>query len=254
MFRPRVIPVLLLSGDGLVKSVCFKDHKYIGDPINAVKLFNDLEADELIFLDILAFKNKSTIPLEFVKKVGKEANMPFAVGGGVRTLNEMRILLQAGAEKVIINSAAYQNPTLIRQASEEFGSSSIVVSMDVKRDWLKRQRVVIKGATEKVKGTVAEWAERFENEGAGELMITSVDHEGGMQGFDLDLVKAVSEKVSIPVIAHGGAGSMDDCVAACSEAFASAVAAGSLFVYQGPRRGVLINYPDRAILNKAFLS
>lgn len=235
-----------------MKSVKFKDYKYIGDPINAVKLFNDLEADELLFLDILASKKGSSIPLDFVKKVGKEANMPFAVGGGISTVEQMRALLQAGAEKVIVNSAAFETPSLVKHASEEFGSSSIVVSMDVKRDWLKRRSIVTVGGTKKIKGEFKEWAERFENEGAGELMITSVDHEGRMQGVDMDLVKTVSETVGIPVIAHGGVGSLQDCVDTCKNAYASAVAAGSLFVYQGPRRGVLINYPDRDKLNTAF--
>ena len=133
MFRPRIIPVLLLKGKGLVKSVRFKDHRYIGDPINAVKILNDLRADELIFLDILASREKRCISLDFVRNVGEEANMPFAVGGGIRTIRDIREIINAGAEKVVINSYAVENPEFIQEASEEFGSSAIVVSMDVKK-------------------------------------------------------------------------------------------------------------------------
>jgi cyclase len=136
MFRPRVIPVLLLRNLGLVKSIKFKDYRYIGDPINAVKLFNDLRADELVFLDISASKENRKISLEFVRKVGDESNMPFAVGGGIRTLLDIREILNSGAEKVIINTAAAENPEFIKQASQEFGSSTIVVCLDIKKKFL----------------------------------------------------------------------------------------------------------------------
>lgn len=252
MFRPRVIPILLLKGEGLVKSVGFKNHNYIGDPINAVKLFNDLEADELIFLDILASRYNKVVSTSFVERIGKEANMPFAVGGGINSVQQIRNLLQAGAEKVVINSAAYVNPDLIRLASREFGSSTIVVSMDVKYNWLKKRRIYINSAQRVVKGDILEWVRRIEDLGAGELMITSVDHEGKMAGMDVDLVKLVSQAVKIPVIAHGGASELSDCVNVCKQGYASAVAAGSLFVYQGPRKGVLINYPERSLLNTLF--
>ena len=141
MFRPRIIPVLLLKGNGLVKSIKFKDYRYIGDPINAVKIFNDLKADELIFLDILASKQNRCISLDFVRKVGEEANMPFAVGGGIRTIKDIKGIINTGAEKVVINSYAVENPEFIKKASDEFGSSTIVVSMDVKKKLFAKKQL-----------------------------------------------------------------------------------------------------------------
>lgn len=243
MFRPRVIPLLLLKNKGLVKSVKFRDFTYIGDPINAVKIFNDLKADELIVLDILATKEKRCINLDFVRQVGDEANMPFTVGGGIQTIRDIKEIINAGAEKVIINSFTVKNPEFIKVASAEFGSSTIVVAMDVKKNFFGKQQVYTVGGSRSSGLDPIRWAQEMEANGAGELMVTSIEHDGMMQGYDLMLIRAISAAVTIPVVAAGGAGVLTDFKAAVGSAYASAVAAGSLFVYHGPRKAVLVNYP-----------
>ncbi|AFN75905.1 imidazole glycerol phosphate synthase subunit HisF [Melioribacter roseus P3M-2] len=250
MFRPRIIPVLLLKNLGLVKSIRFKKFRYIGDPINAVKIFNDKKADELIFLDINASREKRCIPLDFVHKVGDEANMPFGVGGGIRTLDQIRQILKHGAEKVVLNTIAAENPDFVRQAAEEFGSSTIVVCIDVKKNLFGRYTTVFLNGKKKLKYSPVEFAQLMEEKGAGEIVIQSVDRDGTYLGYDLDLITMVSRAVSIPVVALGGANDYEDFRKAHFEAIASAVAAGSLFVYHGPRRAVLINYEHNYIFSK----
>lgn len=253
MFRPRIIPVLLLSGQGLVKSIKFKNYRYIGDPINAVKIFNDLKADELVFLDISASKQKRCISLDFVRKVGEEANMPFAVGGGIRSIQEIKEIINAGAEKVVINSYAVENPEFVRKASDEFGSSTIVVSMDVKKKLFTKKQLYILSGSKSTGIDPVTFGKLMQKMGAGEILINSIDRDGTMQGYDLELIRAVSESINIPVVALGGAGELDDFNKAVSRAYASAVAAGSMFVFHGPRKAVLVNYPDKDVLGKIFL-
>jgi imidazole glycerol-phosphate synthase subunit HisF len=252
MFRPRVIPVLLLKDKGLVKSEKFQNHRYVGDPINAVKIFNDLKADELVFLDILASGEKRSISPEFVRRVGDEANMPFAVGGGIRSIKEIKALINAGAEKVVINTYAVENPSFIKEASEEFGSSTIVVSVDVNQKFLRKKQVYTAAGTKSTGWDPVEWAQKMQDCGAGEIIINSIEHDGTMQGYDLKLVKEVAEAVEIPVVALGGAGSLNDFTRAVRESYASAVAAGSLFVFHGPRKAVLVNYPQNKELVHLF--
>jgi cyclase len=252
MFRPRVIPVLLLKNLGLVKSVKFKDYRYIGDPINAVKLFNDLGADELAFLDILASSENRSISLDFVRRVGDEANMPFSVGGGIRSIKEIQDVLNAGAEKVIVNTFASGNPEFIKKASDEFGSSTIVVSIDVKRSLFGKELALSHSGKKFTKYDPVSFARLMEENGAGEIIINSVEHDGMMNGFDISLIKRVSEAVRIPVVALGGAGNLNDLKEAVLRGYASAVAAGSLFVFHGPRRAVLINYPSKEELIQLF--
>ena len=246
MFRPRVIPVLLLRGDALVKTRKFGNDRYIGDPINAVRIFNDLKADELVFLDIMASRQNRTVSLDFVKKVGEESDMPFAVGGGIRTLEDIRAILGAGAEKVVLNTYAASNPDLVEQAARAFGSSTIVVCIDVKKNLLGRPRTWIFGGTKSTGHSPEEFARLVEQKGAGEIIIQSISRDGMMEGYDIDLIREVSDSVAIPVIALGGAGSPDHLRRAHVEGHAAGLAAGSLFVFHGPRRGVLINYPERS--------
>lgn len=252
MFRPRVIPVLLLKNLGLVKSVKFKDYRYIGDPINAVKIFNDLKADELVFLDIIASKEKRKISLDFVEKVGDEANMPFAVGGGIRSVQDIKEIINAGAEKVVINTYAIENPKFIKQAADVFGSSTIVVSIDVKKNIWGKQGVYCLAGTKKSGFDPVDYAKFVEKNGAGEIVIQSIDNDGTMTGYDIELIKKVAEAISIPVVALAGAGSYDNLNKAVNMGRASAVAAGSMFVYHGPRRAVLINYPSNSDFKKIF--
>lgn len=252
MFRPRVIPVLLLRNLGLVKSIKFKDYRYLGDPINAVKLFNDLGADELVFLDISASKEKRKISLDFVRKVGDESNMPFAVGGGIRTNKDIREILNSGAEKVIINTAAAENPDFIKHASQEFGSSTIVVCIDIRKKFLGNNVVWTYSGTKATSFDPVNYAKLITDCGAGELLIQSIDRDGTMEGYDIELISNISNAVTIPVIACSGAGCYQDLKDAVQQANVSAVAAGSLFVYHGPRKAVLINYPTHEEIINLF--
>jgi len=245
MFRLRIIPVLLLKDLVLVKSIQFRNHKYIGDPINAVRIFNDLEADELVFLDITASKRKQLISLDFVKAVGEESQMPFSVGGGIRALEDIKAVIAAGAEKVILNTCAGRNPDFVRAASGEFGSSTIVVCIDVKRKLFGRERAWIFGGSRATRFSPQDFAKLMEDKGAGELIVQSIEKDGTMEGYDIDLIRSISQAVSIPVVALGGAGKNQDLVDGYRYGFADGLAAGSLFVYQDQGRGVLINYPER---------
>ncbi len=253
MFRPRVIPVLLLKNLGLTKSINFNTYRYIGDPINAVKIFNDKKADELIFLDITASAENRCISTDFVYKVGDEANMPFAVGGGIRTIKDIKKILSMGAEKVVLNTICFENPDFVKEAVDVFGSSTIVVCVDVKKRRFGKESVCIYGGKKLIKRDPLEVAQQFEEFGAGEIIIQSVDRDGTSDGYDLELVSKVSQSVTIPVVALGGAGNISDFKKVIDEGKCSAVAAGSLFVYHGPRRAVLINYPSRQELNNLFV-
>jgi cyclase len=248
MFRPRVIPVLLLKDRALVKSIKFKDHKYIGDPLNATRIFNERKADELIILDIEASADGRTIPLDLVKNVGEEARMPFAVGGGIRSLEDIEAIIKAGAEKVVINSQAGMRPEFVRSASETFGSTSIVVCMDVESKFLQGERVRVPSGANPACYTPESYAQLMEDNGAGELIVQCIERDGTMRGYDVKLIRSVSKAVGIPIVALGGAGSLNDLIEAYRIGHASALAAGSLFVYQCKRRGVLINYPEKADL------
>jgi cyclase len=247
MISPRIIPILLLQGEGLVKGIKFRDHKYVGDPMNAVKIFNDKNVDELFFLDITATREGRTPSVEMAQQVAEECYMPFGVGGGIRTVEEMRALLKAGAEKVSINSAAVESPELIKAGSEIFGAQSITVSIDVRRNWMGQYVVYTHSGNNKTKWQAVDWARRAAELGAGEILINSIDRDGTCDGFDLTLIRAVADAVEIPVIACGGAGKYEDFLPAVTEAHASAVAAGSLFVFHGPHRAVLINYPGEGL-------
>ena len=235
----------MLRDKGLIKTVKFKSSKYIGDPINAVRIFNDLGADELVFLDIDATKQNRDIDIEFIKKISKEADMPFAIGGGIKSLETIKKYINSGAEKVIINSEAFFNPTLIKEAVKEFGSSTIVVSMDVNKNFLGKKRVFVNSGKYNTKIDPITYAQNIDKLGVGEIIINSIYNDGMLSGYDFDLIEEVSKNVSVPVVALGGARDFKDFNRAINDAYASAVAAGSMFVFHGPRRAVLINYPTR---------
>ena len=234
----------MLTNEGLVKTRGFDKSNYIGDPINAVHIFNNLKADEIVFLDIDAGKNNRPISLEFVKNIGEEAFMPFAVGGGISTLKEIEERIQGGAEKVVICSAAYEKKDFIKSAADAFGSSTISVCIDVKKDFLRRDRVWIHGGRKKTDLDPVSFAMQMEDAGAGEIILQSITQDGSMLGYDTALLNQVSNATSIPLVALGGAGSMEDLRVGHDKGHASGLAAGSLFVYQGKHRGVLINYPS----------
>jgi imidazole glycerol-phosphate synthase subunit HisF len=248
----RVIPVLLLKNNGLVKTVKFKNSKYIGDPINAMKIFNTKEVDELVILDIMATKNKREPDYKFIKEIVSEAFMPIGYGGGVSELEHIRKLFQLGVDKVIINSAAILEPDLIKKASEIYGNQSIIVSLDVKKDMWGQYKLYSYPNNKKIKLDLFQFIKKIESLGAGEIIVNSVDNDGVMNGYDTNLVESVAKSVKVPVIALGGAGSIKDLKSAVIHG-ASAVAAGSLFVYQGIHRGVLISYIKSELLMKEIL-
>lgn len=254
MLRPRIIPVLLLKNLALVKSVQFKNHRYIGDPINAVRIFNALKADELIFLDIEASLHRRLIALDFVARVSEESEMPFAVGGGVKSIADIKALISAGAERVVINTEAARHPDFIKDAADAFGSSTIVVCLDVRKKLFQGPRTWMLGGRRSTAYPPVEFAQLMEENGAGELIIQSIDRDGTMAGYDIELIKSISCAVSVPIVALGGAGQEKDFREAYYQGQANALAAGSLFVYQGKKRGVLINYPDsnRSIFEDHF--
>jgi imidazole glycerol-phosphate synthase subunit HisF len=249
MKRVRIIPSLLIQKGGLVKSVKFKDHKYVGDPINAVKIFNEKEVDEIVVLDISATAEKRPPNMRQVKEIASEAFMPLGYGGGITKLDEIRELIAAGVEKAILNTSAYNNPALVTEAAKYIGSQSIVVSIDVKKDFWGKYKVHIQNATKKTSADPVAFAQQMEKAGAGEILLNSVDRDGTFSGYDTELIKMVSESINIPVVAIGGAGSTDD-MAKAVQSGASAVAAGSLFVFQRPHRAVLISYPGQKELKE----
>lgn len=248
MNKTRVIPVLLLRGKGLVKTVKFKDPKYIGDPINSVRIFNEKEVDELVFLDITATPEGRGPDFDLLADIAGEAFMPMAYGGGVSSLEQVQRIFALGFEKVVIDTAAYGAPQLIRDAVAIYGSQSIVGCVDVRRTLLGRYELHSHAGKTRQSVGLLEHVSALERLGVGEIIVNSVDRDGTQSGYDLKLLLQVSSAVSVPVVACGGASGLDDFVAAVEQGGASAVAAGSLFVFVGPHRAVLINYPDRAEL------
>ena len=242
--RPRLIPCLLLSEGNLVKTRKFKDPVYLGDPINAVKIFSEKCVDELCIQDIQASQTAAEPDFALLSEIATEAFMPLSYGGGITTIEQIRRLFHIGFEKVILNTAWQDNPALLAQAASLFGSQSIVASIDVKQDVLRRNRCVTCDGTRAVEGSPVELARRAQDAGAGEILLNSVDRDGAMQGYDLKLVKSVADAVQVPVIACGGAGGAQDMALALSQGDAHAVAAGSMYVFYGPRRAVLIHVPE----------
>ena len=253
MQRIRVIPVLLLHKGGLVKSVRFRNYKYVGDPINAVKIFNEKEVDELVVLDIDATREGRTPDISKIAEIAGEAFMPMAYGGGVTTLEEIKTILFSGYEKVIINSHALANPNLITQAASQVGSQSVVVSVDVKKNVLGKYRVYGNNGSKSSRKDPVTFAKEMEDRGAGELIVYAIDRDGKYTGYDYELLETVAHAVDIPVIACGGASRVEDFYEAVQHG-ASAVAAGSLFVFSGPHRAVLINYPNQQELTEKLFA
>jgi imidazole glycerol-phosphate synthase subunit HisF len=239
---PRVIPVLLLADGGLVKTFRFRDPRYVGDPINAVRIFNEKQADELVLLDIAATAVGRGPDDRAIEEIAGEAFMPVAYGGGVRDVATARRLIQLGVEKVVVNSAAVETPEEIGRIADTLGSSTLVVGIDAVRSgagW----GVATHSGTRKTDLDVRVHAEAVVRLGAGEIFLTSVDRDGTMEGYDLELVRAVTRAVDVPVVACGGAGSPMDLATVVLDAGATAAAAGSLFLFHGRHRAVLITYP-----------
>ena len=244
MLKTRVMPCLLLKNSRLVKTIKFKKPNYVGDPINVVKIYNEKEVDELIFLDITATVENRKPPFKIISEIASECFMPFAYGGGINNLEDIKKIFSLGVEKVAINSYAVENPSFIERASDLFGSQSIIVSIDVRKSLFGKYEVYTHSGKNATKLDPVKFAIQAEEMGAGELLLTSIDRDGTMQGYDNNLITEVSDAVSVPVIACGGVGKIEHFAEAV-KAGASAVAAGSLVVYQGFNRGVLINFPTR---------
>lgn len=244
MLVARLIPCLLLRGGACVKTLRFGHAIYLGDPINIVRIFNEREVDELILLDIDASREKRGPLFGILEDLASECFMPLCYGGGIRSLDDMRRLFHIGVEKVAICTEAVLNPSLVAAAAREFGSQSVVGSIDVKRDVFRRRRVATHGARHVHALDPVAHARGLERLGVGELFLNSVDRDGTMEGYDLALIQAVAVATGIPVVASGGAGRLED-VAQALRAGAAAGAAGSLFSFAGRNRAVLVNYPDR---------
>ena len=245
MFRSRVIPCLLLSDSGLVKTVKFGTPKYIGDPINAVRIFNDKEVDELVVLDISATRAVRGPRFDMIREIAAECFMPLTYGGGVRTIEQMDRLFRSGVEKVSLNSEVFCTPQLVREAARRFGAQSVIVSIDVRRNWMGRYRVWSDGGRKDSGLDPYDHARQMVDLGAGEILVQSIDRDGTMDGYDLDLVRRITSSVSVPVVACGGAGKFEDLSRVIRDAGAAAAAAGSLFVFHGKHRAVLISYPTQ---------
>ena len=248
--RPRIIPTLLIDDRDLIKTVRFDRRTYLGDPVNAVKIFNRKGIDELSVLDIGATKNNREPDYELLKDIASEAFMPLSYGGGVKTIDQIHDLLAIGYEKIVLNTTAVKEPQLITKAAELFGTQSIVVSIDAKK-YDNGYSCYIADGNEKTSFSPVELAIRAQQLGAGEIVINSIDNDGMMQGYDIELVKSVVESVSIPVIAIGGAGGIQDLKKVISEAHAHAVSGGSMFVFYGKLKAVLITAPSEKELTEA---
>lgn len=251
MLKVRVIPVLLLRHWGLEKTIQFTNPKYVGCPINAARVFNQHNVDELILLDIVATLENRPPEIEVVKQISAETSMPLTVGGGIRDVSTIRELLKAGADKVVLNTSIVEVPGLLKKSAEQFGRQCIVVSIDV-RKINGTYEVFTHGGRKPTGLNPVELAMKVEDEGAGEILITSIDRDGTLEGYDLDLINMITGAVQIPVIACGGAGSVKDLADAYYKSGASAVACGAFFLFYGPRRTVLITYPTEEQLLEYF--
>ncbi|MFA5771216.1 MAG: AglZ/HisF2 family acetamidino modification protein [Thermoplasmata archaeon] len=247
MLRTRVIPFLLLRNSGLYKGINFKDHKYVGDPINTVKIFNEKEVDELALLDITTSLENKEPNYSLIKDIVSEAFMPISYGGGVKTLEQARKLFNLGIEKIIVNTSFAHNPGIITEIASVFGSQSVVVCIDVKKSLSGNYASYIMSGTQKTKESPVELVKKAQEIGAGEIVINSIDRDGTLSGYDLKIINEITQSVSVPVIVVGGASNLEDFKKAV-ESGASAVGAGAMFVFNGPHRAVLITYPSYDVL------
>lgn len=251
MINARIIPCLLISDRGLVKTCAFKNPKYVGDPINAVKIFNEKEVDELILLDIDASRQQQAPNYELIADIASEAFMPIAYGGGVKTLEQAQKIINLGVEKIILNSAALEHINIVKELSDCLGASSTLVAIDIKKNWLGKYKVFNPKTRSLNKRSLKEYIAQLVAAGAGEIMINDVDREGNFKGLNINLIKDIAPTTEVPLIISGGAGSMEHLVDAVQQGV-GAIAVGSMFVYMGKHRAVMINYPSPNQLKKIF--
>jgi cyclase len=251
MLKTRVIPCLLLKNGGLVKTFQFDKPKYVGDPINAVRIFNEKEVDEIVILDITATPEKREPNFELIKDLASQAFMPLAYGGGITTIQQIEKLFSIGIEKVVLDTIVSTNPNLIKQASDIAGSSSVVVCMDVKSKLFGKPTVFNHAGKVDTKQDPIQFAQKMQELGAGELIFNSIDRDGMQKGYDLPMIEKIAKAIDIPLVALGGAATLDDFRKAVDHG-ASAVAAGSMFVFHGKHKAVLITYPEYKKLESLF--
>jgi len=253
MLSPRIIPCLLIHKEGLVKTKQFKDHKYVGDPLNAVRIFNEKEVDEILIIDIDATVNKQKPNFELIEQLATQCRMPFTYGGGIKNTEEVEKIIQLGVEKVAISSAAIKNPNFIRQAAEKVGSQSIALVADT-RKYQKGYKVYTHNGNKETDYSPESLAKLAEENGAGEFIINNIDRDGMGNGYDTQLIRNCRESCNIPITSLGGAGSLEDLKNLIINFPIIGAGAGSLFVFKGKYRAVLINYPERNIKNEIFSS
>lgn len=247
MLRPRLIPCLLVHNGGLVKTIGFRDPKYVGDPINAVRIYNEKEVDELVVLDIDATIKGAEPDYQMISHLASECRMPLCYGGGVRTVTQIEKIISLGVEKVAVSSAAVDSPSLISDAAGRVGSQSVVVVIDVKKlGLLRHYEVVTHNGSRRTGLNPVDFARHMAELGAGEIVVNSIDRDGSMKGYDLDLVEPIRQAIHLPLTVLGGAGSLDDMKKLVNRYGIIGAAAGSLFVFKGKYRAVLINYPNHA--------
>ena len=251
MLKTRVIPCLLLRNGGLVKTFQFDKPKYVGDPINAVRIFNEKEVDEIVILDITATPEKREPNFELIKDLASQAFMPLAYGGGITNIQQIEKLFSIGIEKVVLDTIVSTNPSLIKQAADIAGSSSVVVCMDVKSKLFGKPTVFNHAGKVDTKQDPIQFAQKMQESGAGELIFNSIDRDGMQKGYDLVLIEKIAQAIDIPLVALGGAATLDDFRKAVDHG-ASAVAAGSMFVFHGKHKAVLITYPEYSKLENLF--
>lgn len=246
MLYPRIIPCLLVHNKGLVKSVQFTNYKYVGDPINAVKIFNEKEVDELMVVDIDASTENREPDYKMIENLAAECRMPLCYGGGIKTVEQADRIFSLGVEKIAISSIAVENPTLISRIAERVGNQSVIVVLDVKKNIYSSNYEIWKhNATQNTEKDPFEFAKICESLGAGEIIINSIDRDGVMKGYDLNLIDKIRESISLPITILGGAGSLDDMGGLIQKYGIIGIAAGSLFIFKGKYKAVLINYPNR---------
>jgi len=246
MLRSRIIPCLLIHNKGLVKTVNFKDPKYVGDPINAVKIFNEKEVDELIVLDIDATKENRGPNLKMIKSLADECRMPFCYGGGITTVEQAKKIISLGVEKVALSFSALNNISLCQEIGDVIGNQSVVVVLDVKKKKIfGGYDIYTHNGTKKSNWKLNDFISKLEEIGIGEIVINSIDNDGVMQGYDLPLIESIREKCSMPITVLGGAGSIQHIKDLISKFKIIGAAAGSLFVFKGKYKAVLISYPNR---------
>lgn len=247
----RVIPTLLIQNKGLIKTQNFKNPVYLGDPINAVKIFNEKEVDELVLMDIGVTASKDEPKYDWIKDIVSESFMPIGYGGGISNINHAKRLFDLGIEKVIINSAS-EDFKFIEELAKIYGNQSVVICIDVKKNFYGNYNAFKLNGKIKIKDNPLDFARKLVDSGAGEIIIQSIDKEGSMKGYDLNIIKLLSSSINVPIVASGGAGSLENFKEAIKIGGASAVTAGSFFVFKGKQRGILINYPNQNDLKSLF--